>query len=612
LRNKLFLGINFSDLKSCINLLTRKSKNRLIRISMLHIFLGAIDLIGIAAIGVIASLSIRGLQSYPPDSRIGKFLEIVGISNFSFQTQAAILGVVASLILMTRTISSYFVSKNTYYFMSNVANEISRNIFSKVTNSNLLTIKSESPHRVLHSATGGVNAITTGIISPLTIIFADFSLVIIISIGISLFDPALVMTIITIFSVILITLFKLTSGRSIAAARIIMEKGIKSGELSLEFIESYREAFVRNRRFYYFNKISEIRKEVSGATAEQAWLPNISKYTVEISITFGSLAVAAIQFLTKNAVDAVSAFAVFIAAGSRITPALLRIQQNTFLINSNMVISKPTLELFSKLEEVVEINASPNNLITNHENFYPEIEVSNLSFSYPNVSIPTLKDVNIKVSPGSSLAIVGTSGVGKSTLVDLLLGLLTPSHGKVQVSGINPDEAISTFPGAIGYVPQDISIYNGSVRSNLGLGFSPDQISDAIAYEALKKANLYDFIIKLPGGLDYSIDSRGSNLSAGQRQRLGIARALITSPRLLILDEATSSLDNGTEKIIIDSLVNLNKSLTVVIVAHRLSALRNLDCIIYLENGEIKGQGNFDQLRSAIPNFDHQATIAGL
>ena len=216
------------------------------------------------------------------------------------------------------------------------------------------------------------------------------------------------------------------------------------------------------------------------------------------------------------------------------------------------------------------------------------------------------------MSPGSSIAIVGTSGVGKSTLVDLLLGLLTPSTGKVRVSGINPDEAVSTYPGAIGYVPQDISIYNGSIRSNLGLGFNPDQISDATAYEALKKANLYDFVSKLPGGLDYSIDARGSNLSAGQRQRLGIARALITSPRLLILDEATSSLDNETEKIIIDSLVNLNKGLTVVIVAHRLSALRNLDCIVYLENGEIKGQGNFDQLRSAIPNFDHQATIAGL
>ena len=127
---------------------------------------------------------------------------------------------------MTRTISSYFVSKNTYYFMSNIANEISRSIFSKLTNSNLLTLKGESPHRVLHSATGGVTGITTGIISPLTVIFADFSLVIIISIGIGLFDPALVMTIIIIFSIILTTLFKLTNGRSITAARILMEKGI--------------------------------------------------------------------------------------------------------------------------------------------------------------------------------------------------------------------------------------------------------------------------------------------------------------------------------------------------------------------------------------------------
>jgi ABC-type multidrug transport system fused ATPase/permease subunit len=250
--------------------------------------------------------------------------------------------------------------------------------------------------------------------------------------------------------------------------------------------------------------------------------------------------------------------------------------------------------------------------MTQHVGFVPKILISDLSFKYPIKADFTLQNINFEINPGNSIAIVGSSGVGKSTLVDLILGLLTPSSGKILISDLDPISVIKKFPGAIGYVPQDISIYNGTIRSNIGLGFDTINVKDELAFQALNKANLLEFVNNLDGGLDHLVDARGSNLSSGQRQRLGIARALITAPKLLILDEATSSLDNETEKNIIENLITLKSDLTLIVVAHRLSALRKLDSIVYLEDGKVIGIGDFNFLRRTVPNFDKQASIAGL
>jgi ATP-binding cassette, subfamily B, bacterial PglK len=602
----------FKQIHKTLDLLSKKNRNRLLRISVFHFLLGVVDLVGIAVIGVIASIAIRGIQSSPPDSRVLTILELIGISQFSFQTQSAILAITASLILVTRSTSSYLISKNTYYFLSDVACEISDKLFSKLANTNLLTLKHESPHRLLHAATGGVTSIATNIIGPVSLVISDLSLLLIIGFGIAIFDPLLVFSIVTIFSVVLVVVYRLTRERSITAAKILRERGIESGEISLEFIDSYREAFVKDRRHYYFGKISRIRREVAGAVAEQAWLPNISKYSVEISVTIGSILIAAIQFLSKNAVDAVGAFAVFLAAGTRITPALLRIQQNAFLIEASLVTSEPTINLLDDLNNTAPIHESNYGFMTQHVGFVPKILISDLSFKYPIKADFTLQNINFEINPGNSIAIVGSSGVGKSTLVDLILGLLTPSSGKILISDLDPISVIKKFPGAIGYVPQDISIYNGTIRSNIGLGFDTINVKDELAFQALNKANLLEFVNNLDGGLDHLVDARGSNLSSGQRQRLGIARALITAPKLLILDEATSSLDNETEKNIIENLITLKSDLTLIVVAHRLSALRKLDSIVYLEDGKVIGIGDFNFLRRTVPNFDKQASIAGL
>jgi ABC-type multidrug transport system fused ATPase/permease subunit len=223
-----------------------------------------------------------------------------------------------------------------------------------------------------------------------------------------------------------------------------------------------------------------------------------------------------------------------------------------------------------------------------------------------------LKNINLEVKPGEIVAIVGKSGSGKTTLVDIITGVLSPNTGQVTISKIKSADVSRQFPGAISYVPQDVFISNGTIRSNICLGFEINEILDEEIWQALKTAQLFDVVNQLPDKLDSPIGDRGSKLSGGQRQRLGIARALITKPRLLILDEATSSLDSQTELDVSESILSLVGDVTVIIIAHRLSTVQKSDIVVYIDNGEIKSCGSFSKVRNEIPDFDLQAKLLGI
>jgi ABC-type bacteriocin/lantibiotic exporter with double-glycine peptidase domain len=207
---------------------------------------------------------------------------------------------------------------------------------------------------------------------------------------------------------------------------------------------------------------------------------------------------------------------------------------------------------------------------------------------------------------------VGPSGGGKSTLIDLILGLLAPSSGSITISGLTPVDAIKKWPGAIGYVPQEVFIENSTVKENICLGFNPDLVADHLVWDALKMADLTEFVKSLDGELSFKISDGGKNLSGGQRQRLGIARALLTKPKIVIFDEATSALDAETENRVAESILKLTGECTVIFIAHRLSVVRSADMIYYIDKGKIVNQGRFDELRAVNADFNNQANFMGI
>ena len=592
--------------------LDRRDRQKIFLVIILQIILGIVDLIGVAIVGILGALAVTGVQSGRTGSRVEWALELLNLDNLSFQSQVGFLGALATILLVSRTIFSAFFVRKTYFFLSRRGAKISANLISKVLSQSLISLNSRTNQETLYRITTGVSTITTGILGTTVSLVSDGSLLIVMTIGLLVVDPVMAGSTLLVFSSVGILLFRLMHMRARTLGEQNAMLSIKSSEKILEVLSSYRESVVRNRRTYYSREIGDLRYELANTEAELSFMPNVSKYVIESTMVLGALLISAAQFATQDASRAVATLAVFMAAGSRIAPAVLRFQQGALQIRSSLGSASPTLDLIEELRDIQSLDTTVDALDLEHKGFHPTLEVNEASFTYPNGECKAIDDVTIHADAGSSIALVGPSGAGKTTLVDILLGVLNPSLGKTLISGVSPIEAVSKWPGAIAYVPQDIFISNGTIRENVSLGYPLDEATDNLVFEALKIAQLDSFVSGLPLGLDTPVGDRGARLSGGQRQRLGIARAMFTKPRLLVLDEATSSLDGVTEASISDSINVLKGRVTLVLIAHRLSTVINADKIAYLSEGKIISVGTFEEVRAKVPDFDIQAKLMGL
>jgi ABC-type multidrug transport system fused ATPase/permease subunit len=465
---------------------------------------------------------------------------------------------------------------------------------------------------MVYSLTTGVDAIVLRILSPLVSMVSDMTILLVMLVGLFVVDPRTALGAILIFGLVGFISYRLLHKRAKKIGELNSQLEIMSHEKIIEVLTSYRELTVANRKSAYANNISDIRQKVSSTSAEIAFMPNISKYVVESSVVLGAILVSGIQFLLNDASRAIGTLSIFLAAGMRIAPAALRLQQSAITIKVNIGAAKPTLDLINQLNEVKPMKFSNIGLDLVHAGFKPEIEIRNSTLTYPENSVPSVKEVSLNVPAGSTLAFVGPSGAGKTTIIDILLGVLEPQMGEVLISGKNPAEASRIWPGAIAYVPQDIAIAGGTIRENVALGYPREIATDELVVNALMVAGLNDFVQSLKEGIDTVVGERGTKISGGQRQRLGIARAMFTKPALLVLDEATSSLDGETELQVSDAIRNLRGSTTVILIAHRLSTVRDADKVVYMAEGKIIASGSFDEVRAQVPDFDRQAVLMGL
>jgi ATP-binding cassette, subfamily B, bacterial PglK len=240
--------------------------------------------------------------------------------------------------------------------------------------------------------------------------------------------------------------------------------------------------------------------------------------------------------------------------------------------------------------------------------FDKNIEVEGVVFRYPNAATDALKSVSLTIQKGTSVGIIGSSGSGKSTLVDVILGLLAPQSGCVKIDGKNAQERLRAWQNGIGYVPQTIFLTDDTLRRNVAFGLPAEQIDDKAVAKALRAAQLENFVSELPDGVNTIVGERGVRLSGGQRQRIGIARALYHDPPVLVLDEATSSLDSATEQGLMDAVNSLQGSKTIILVAHRLTTVQRCDCVFVLESGRIACSGTYDQAVTANKGLRQPAT----
>lgn len=385
--------------------------------------------------------------------------------------------------------------------------------------------------------------------------------------------------------------------------------GARMVSLITEMITALKEITLRDKSREVSETIFTYRRDVAISRANIRFLGTVPKFIIDLALIGGVFLVGGVAYAGGGFDGALLAIGVFMIGGYRMVPAITGLQALLNQINSMIphaeAVVRDILDAERYVKDAESIGQEPID-------WDPEtLRFRDVSFTYPAANEQAIRNVELSVPIGSTLGIVGSSGAGKSTLVDVLLGLLTPSDGAVELDGRDLADHLSAWRKKVGYVPQDVAIFDGSVAQNVALSWDSEIDLDRVRW-ALEQAQLLDTVEARASGIQERVGERGLAFSGGQRQRLGIARALYVEPLILVLDEATSALDTTTEAAVADAIRNLRGKTTVISIAHRLSTVRHYDQICFMKNGEVAALGSFDEVVAADRDFAVQAHLAGL
>lgn len=404
-------------------------------------------------------------------------------------------------------------------------------------------------------------------------------------------------------------LYAVVSRRALVAGRVNRDYGYRSAAVMTELVEALREVTLRGKVGEVRAHVRGIRKHAVRARAHISFLSIVPKYVIEAALIGGLLLVGAVSYLQDGLDGAIVAVAVFGVTGFRMIPTITGIQASLTQASSNVIHAKNVIHDITDASAAVkdapkgdvrELPAKPERLV-----------LRDVVFSYPGKDVEVLRGIDLTIPFGSTVGIAGPTGAGKSTLIDILLGLSAPTRGSVEVDGVALTDVQNAWRSRVAYVPQQVALFAGTIAQNVALTWGTD-IDEARVHDAMRRAQLDDVLETRAEGIHARVGERGMDLSGGQRQRLGIARALYSDAFILVMDEATSSLDGQTEESVAAAIRELEGEMTIIAVAHRLSTIRSFDTICYLAGGRIVATGGFEELQRAVPEFRAQARLAGL
>jgi ATP-binding cassette subfamily C protein len=420
-------------------------------------------------------------------------------------------------------------------------------------------------------------------------------------------DPVAAIAI-TVYFLIVIMIFQLLSSKRIQqSGKDFAEGSVDVVQVSLDMFDAFKEISVLMKQFFFLNKFNFARKKYAYGDAQSRFLMAIPRYFVETALAVGALAFVAWQLSRGEVTDGLVTAGVFLAGGVRMMAALLPLQNAVLALKNQGEQAKISQEILqksrSRKEQILTVlESSKDSMVAYKEsNTGVRVELKDVTFTHLGSSKPAVRKVNFSIAPGSYVALVGPSGAGKTTLADLILGLNTAQSGTVTVDNIPARDLRESRPGLMAYVPQRPGLVSGTLVENIALGLPPEAIDYPRVESALKKARLEEFVNDLPDGVHTRLGKNLDSLSGGQVQRLGLARALYTNPKLIVLDEATSALDAEAEASISDSIHSIGQDTTVVVIAHRLSTVQRADQVHVIDDGKLVASGTFKQLRKSVP-----------
>lgn len=584
------------DVLKCLRLLNKRDQKRILIITLVQVALASLDLIGILLIGFLTFITVgdQSLDKLKSNNvLLEKTISLLGNSN----NLLVILACSSVFVLVFRTVVSSLITYKTFGYLAKKSAELSSFFTERLLRQTYLSVKSKSTNELTLVLTRGIELITLQIIAPLTLIVSDAYTLFALSILLLFLDPISFIGIISIFITSILTLNYFVKTKPEKVGRLYNELNVVVVEKISESIGMLKETKSKQRIPYYADIVLKNRIEYGGHSASLRFMPYISKYLFEILIVVSAATFGVIQLVFLESPNAITNSVMFIAAGSRITPTLLRIQQGIIGIRSSIGMSRSSIDLIETLVTEGE-TGNTHSLPLINVGFIPEIKLKNVSYVYPNTESTIINDINLTIEPGKIVGIVGSSGSGKSTLLDLMMGFINPTSGSISVSGMSPSDVIQLWPHEVSYISQESLVIKGTIRENLELGFPNNVINENALKDALVRAGLSEFVNDSELQLETVVSENGENLSTGQRQRLILARAFVSNPSLIIMDESTSNLDSETERKVMDSLKALRGQTTVVIVTHRAASLEGADFIYVMKDGQVVRETTWLDLKS--------------
>lgn len=458
-------------------------------------------------------------------------------------------------------------------------------------------------------ADGSVATTIAGFILPIGAILGELLSFLTVVVVMAVAQPLIAAVALAYLGGIGLVLFFGVTRRSRRAGRRNLHYVLRTSRLMTEMVGALKEVTLRNKGEEVAEVVRSNRVHSAEARSTIQYLAQMPRYVLDGGIVGGFLVVGVVGFLIGGTPMAFTAVSLFGVAGFRMAPSIVRLQSIFATVNASephataLITEIDRASTHASAEpprEPVPLPANPSTL-----------RFADVTFRYGPDSEPAVKDVTIEIPFGSTVAFVGASGAGKSTMVDLILGLMSPTSGRILVDDVDLRDAVRDWRSRVGYVPQEVALFDATIAQNVALSWTDDFDRERIE-DALRQAQLLDTVNARAGGIDGVVGERGLALSGGQRQRIGIARALYARPQILVMDEATSALDTSTEAAVSDAIGVLSGSVTIVLVAHRLSTVQFADRIFFMTGGRVAAQGTFDELVRSVPEFATQAGLAGL
>ena len=556
-------------------------------------FIGVFDLIGILAIGFLAT-SVAFFVTYGSDS--GRMIEFAGVSLPAVNAQS--LPWVASSILilfMIKALLSILFTRMTANLLARVEARAATVVISSAFGEGLEQAAKNSREEITFAAQVGAPSAFNAVPNSAGTMVAEGLLFILVVSAFIVVDPISAMGTVAYFG--LIALFmQLFLGKLVAKATVMNSNGIMEANSAISDLSAvFREAVVLGKREVFLARVHRARAKAASSLANQFVLNGLPRYVIETALVVAVSAFVLVQTTYGDLVSSAGTVGLFLSGGLRLTASLLPLQNAMLVMKQAIPQAETALNLLQSAPKATELSILNSEEVSTTTGAVG-VELSNVHYSFPNSDIPVLTNVTFRIQPGQQVALIGPSGSGKSTIVDLMLGLLEPSKGQSRIGNQVPKALIKHQPGSIGYVPQNPGMVSGTLLNNIALGVDPLEVDDERLRKSIRDAHLLKLIGSLPEGVNSDLGKRKDELSGGELQRIGLARALYNQPRLLVMDEATSALDADSENEINKALDNMRGHVTVVLIAHRLNTVQRSDLVLLIENGQVKAIGTFPEL----------------